>query len=132
MTMPEFELPHTVCRTCNRPGHADARNPRCLARQGTRQGARKARPLARPPAPDKRPARRALLRRAAEAMAVARQLGVDLEALSVDHVERSHVLYVVRVCKGNMSLAARVLGLYRRTLQRKLAGWRRRGSARLT
>jgi DNA-binding NtrC family response regulator len=64
------------------------------------------------------------LRRGAEA--VAKRLGVEPIALTFGYVERHHAFYVVRVCEGNLSLAARVLGIYRRTLQRKLIGWRRK------
>lgn len=39
---------------------------------------------------------------------------------SLDHVERTHILSVLQACGGNITEAARRLGLYRRTLQRKL------------
>lgn len=39
---------------------------------------------------------------------------------TLDEVERNHILGVLRECDGNISEAARRLGLYRRTLQRKL------------
>jgi two-component system response regulator RegA len=38
----------------------------------------------------------------------------------LDDVERAHILSVLDDCGGNISEAARRLGLYRRTLQRKL------------
>jgi len=39
---------------------------------------------------------------------------------SLDNVERTHILSVLQACGGNITEAARRLGLYRRTLQRKL------------
>lgn len=39
---------------------------------------------------------------------------------SLDQVERTHILTVLQACGGNITEAARRLGLYRRTLQRKL------------
>lgn len=39
---------------------------------------------------------------------------------SLDDVERAHILSVLQACGGNITEAARRLGLYRRTLQRKL------------
>lgn len=41
-------------------------------------------------------------------------------ARKLDEVEREHILRVLEECGGNISEAARRLGLYRRTLQRKL------------
>ena len=38
----------------------------------------------------------------------------------LDDVEKAHILAVLEDCGGNISEAARRLGLYRRTLQRKL------------
>ncbi len=43
-----------------------------------------------------------------------------LPAESLDAVERGHILGVLQACGGNISEAARRLGLHRRTLQRKL------------
>jgi two-component system, response regulator RegA len=43
-----------------------------------------------------------------------------LPAASLEDVERAHILGVLQACGGNISEAARRLGLYRRTLQRKL------------
>ena len=44
------------------------------------------------------------------------------EALrSLAHVEQEHIQRVLAACAGNISRAARVLGLHRRSLQRKLA-----------
>lgn len=44
--------------------------------------------------------------------------GAEVETL--DQVERAHILSVLHACGGNITEAARRLGLYRRTLQRKL------------
>jgi two-component system response regulator RegA len=43
-----------------------------------------------------------------------------LPAESLDQIERNHILGVLQACGGNITEAARRLGLYRRTLQRKL------------
>lgn len=40
---------------------------------------------------------------------------------TLDAVERDHILRTLDACGGNISAAARKLGLHRRTLQRKLA-----------
>lgn len=40
---------------------------------------------------------------------------------SLAHVEQEHIQRVLAACAGNISQAARVLGLHRRSLQRKLA-----------
>jgi two-component system response regulator RegA len=52
--------------------------------------------------------------------------GADLpvtptQPMSLDRVEWEHINRVLMDCDGNVSEAARVLGLHRRTLQRKLA-----------
>lgn len=47
---------------------------------------------------------------------VAPQVG----SATLDEVERRHILDVLDACSGNVSEAARRLGLHRRTLQRKL------------
>jgi two-component system response regulator RegA len=44
-----------------------------------------------------------------------------LEPMSLDRVEWEHINRVLTACGGNISEAARALGLHRRTLQRKLA-----------
>jgi two-component system response regulator RegA len=44
-----------------------------------------------------------------------------LQPMSLDRVEWEHINRVLMDCAGNISEAARVLGLHRRTLQRKLA-----------
>lgn len=45
---------------------------------------------------------------------------VDYEAPSLDRLEWEHIQRVLHDCGGNVSEAARRLGLHRRTLQRKL------------
>jgi two-component system response regulator RegA len=45
----------------------------------------------------------------------------SLETMSLDRVEWEHINRVLVDCSGNVSEAARLLGLHRRTLQRKLA-----------
>lgn len=47
--------------------------------------------------------------------------GVPSEAPSLARVEWEHINRVLLECDGNISQAARVLGLHRRSLQRKLA-----------
>lgn len=46
---------------------------------------------------------------------------VDLQPMSLDRVEWEHINRVLVECQGNVSEAARVLGIHRRSLQRKLA-----------
>ncbi|MCA9490083.1 MAG: response regulator [Myxococcales bacterium] len=45
---------------------------------------------------------------------------LPLPSENLDQVERDHILGVLQACGGNISEAARRLGLHRRTLQRKL------------
>ncbi|MGE0399971.1 MAG: response regulator transcription factor [Kofleriaceae bacterium] len=45
----------------------------------------------------------------------------DYEVPSLAKVEREHIERVLQECNGNISRAARVLGMHRRTLQYKLA-----------
>jgi two-component system response regulator AtoC len=45
------------------------------------------------------------------------------ELLTLEEVERRHVLRVLEACKGNRTDAAKVLGLDRKTLYRKLLRW---------
>ncbi|ROR32324.1 sigma-54-dependent transcriptional regulator [Inmirania thermothiophila] len=47
--------------------------------------------------------------------------------LPLREVERRHILHVLEAAGGNKSEAARRLGISRKTLERKLAAWRRRG-----
>lgn len=44
-----------------------------------------------------------------------------LQPMSLDRVEWEHISRVLMDCQGNISEAARVLGIHRRSLQRKLA-----------
>jgi two-component system response regulator HydG len=53
-------------------------------------------------------------------------LFVSLEPLAA--VERRHILLVLRACGGNQAEAARVLGIARNTLWRKLEAFHRDGS----
>jgi two-component system response regulator RegA len=46
---------------------------------------------------------------------------IAFEVPTIAKVEREHIERVVRECDGNISKAARVLGMHRRTLQYKLA-----------
>jgi two-component system response regulator HydG len=46
------------------------------------------------------------------------------EILTLEEVERRHVLKVLRACGGNRTDAAAILGLDRKTLARRLARWR--------
>lgn len=45
------------------------------------------------------------------------------EIMTLEEVERRHVLKVLRACNGNRLEAARILGIDRKTLARKLARW---------
>lgn len=56
----------------------------------------------------------------AEILAALRDALEPAEAERLEQVERTHILSVLQACGGNISEAARRLGLYRRTLQRKL------------
>jgi two-component system response regulator RegA len=55
-----------------------------------------------------------------ELVAALRDALEPLPADTLDQVERNHILGVLQACGGNITEAARRLGLYRRTLQRKL------------
>ena len=55
-----------------------------------------------------------------EVVAALRDALEPLPAESLEQVERAHIIAVLHACGGNISEAARRLGLYRRTLQRKL------------
>jgi transcriptional regulator of acetoin/glycerol metabolism len=45
------------------------------------------------------------------------------ELLTLEEVERRHVLRVLEACQGNRTDAAKILGLDRKTLYRKLLRW---------
>ena len=45
------------------------------------------------------------------------------ELLTLEEVERRHVLRVLEACDGNRTDAAKILGLDRKTLYRKLLRW---------
>ncbi len=45
------------------------------------------------------------------------------EILTLEEVERRHVLKVLRACNGSRTEAARILGIDRKTLARRLARW---------
>ncbi len=47
----------------------------------------------------------------------------DEDLLSLDAVEKRHILQVLRLSRGNKSAAARKLGIARKTLERKLKEW---------
>lgn len=50
----------------------------------------------------------------------------DAAPLALDAVEKLHILQVLDACGGNKSVAARRLGIARKTLDRKLAAWQGR------
>jgi len=47
----------------------------------------------------------------------------DVELIPLREVQRRYVLHVLELCGGNRTDAARVLGLDRKTLYRKLLRW---------
>ena len=55
-----------------------------------------------------------------EIVAALRDALVPLPSESLEQMERSYILGILHACGGNISEAARRLGLHRRTLQRKL------------
>ena len=67
------------------------------------------------------------LMRAAPSAEVAKLVRANLLTLAT--VERMHIYRVLEACEGNLSAAAQVLGLHRRSLQRKLHGYRRKAAA---
>jgi len=46
-----------------------------------------------------------------------------VELITLEEVERRHVLRVLEACGGNRTDAAKILGLDRKTLYRKLLRW---------
>lgn len=50
-------------------------------------------------------------------------VAADAELLTLEEVEKRHILRVVDACGGNKSEAARRLGVARKTLERKFADW---------
>ena len=54
-----------------------------------------------------------------------RRTDSGLHLLTLAYVEAAHIEWVLSHCAGNVTHAADVLGLHRRTLQRKLAQLRR-------
>ena len=42
---------------------------------------------------------------------------------TLDEIAREHVVRVLEVCGGNQSIAAKVLGVDRKTVHRRLLGW---------
>jgi two-component system, response regulator RegA len=63
----------------------------------------------------------AAFERGAEGAAVAADVAIPMETPSLARVEWEHINRVLMDCNGNVSQAARVLGLHRRSLQRKLS-----------
>ncbi len=49
---------------------------------------------------------------------------VTTKRMSLDELEREHVEQVLQDVKGNVTTAAKILGVHRRSLQRKLSRWR--------
>ncbi|MEL7059952.1 MAG: sigma-54 dependent transcriptional regulator [Acidobacteriota bacterium] len=54
-------------------------------------------------------------------------LGASPDVETLDEVARRHALQVLAGCDGNLSHAARLLGVARSTLRRRLAGWQAEG-----
>ena len=54
-------------------------------------------------------------------MTTGESIGEDYTPMSVDRLEWEHIQKVLQENDGNISATARSLGMYRRTLQRKLA-----------
>jgi two-component system, response regulator RegA len=63
----------------------------------------------------------AAFERGAEGATVAADVAIPMETPSLARVEWEHINRVLMDCNGNVSQAARVLGLHRRSLQRKLS-----------
>lgn len=49
-----------------------------------------------------------------------KEVEINSNPMSLDRLEWEHIQKVITECEGNISLAARQLGMHRRTLQRKL------------
>jgi len=47
----------------------------------------------------------------------------DPTMLTLDEIDRRHIVYVVEMCGGNRTNAAQVLDIDRKTLYRKLLRW---------
>ena len=47
----------------------------------------------------------------------------DPTMLTLDEIDRRHIMYVVEMCGGNRTNAAQVLDIDRKTLYRKLVRW---------
>ncbi|MEO8841747.1 MAG: helix-turn-helix domain-containing protein [Kofleriaceae bacterium] len=47
----------------------------------------------------------------------------DPTLITLDEVDRRHIMYVVEMCGGNRTNAAQVLDIDRKTLYRKLLRW---------
>jgi len=45
------------------------------------------------------------------------------QLLTLDEIDRRHIMYVVEMCGGNRTNAAQVLDIDRKTLYRKLLRW---------
>jgi two-component system response regulator RegA len=63
----------------------------------------------------------AAFERGTDAAAVPADVPIPMETPSLARVEWEHINRVLMDCNGNVSQAARVLGLHRRSLQRKLS-----------
>ena len=63
----------------------------------------------------------AAFERGTDAAAVPVDVAIPMETPSLARVEWEHINRVLMDCNGNVSQAARVLGLHRRSLQRKLS-----------
>jgi DNA-binding NtrC family response regulator len=54
---------------------------------------------------------------------IAKEMGEEPPALTLDDAERAHALGVLEACGGNRTKAATILGIDRKTLRRKLQKW---------
>lgn len=55
--------------------------------------------------------------------AVRRASASNLDLLTLEEVERRHVLTILDACGGNQTEAAKLLAIDRKTLARKLSRW---------